>query len=878
MRTPPLRSRRPLLVRAAVLAAIAALSAAVAGAGPVRGAGDSVIHAAASAWKGLLGDRPASSSGQKMIVLLEAPSLVDRMAAAETPASTEDQKRWVGEADASQRILLAQLAERGVVLRRERSFTRTLNGFSAEIDARALAELERTDAVAGLYPVRVVYPASITSQALTRPEFRAGAGRRPDVGLPGFEGVGVRIALLDSGVDLDHPYLNGRVLPGYDVADRDRRAAAEPKPDEPARRESHGTLMAGILVGSDGPAGLRGVAPGAQVLPIRILDWERASDGSYQLLGRGDVLIAGLERAVDPDADGDVDDAAAVALAAVVEPYASFADSPEARSVDGAARLGTLVVGAAGNDGRGGRGFGTVGAPGGTPAAIGVGALDARAEALDARTVVRVGAANVLDEQARVVGALPPEGALPVAALVGPTLGDPKRATGAVATGAKLADFFDAQGLSTVAGHAAVLPAGPKLEDVVRNAMAAGATALVVYGAAEPAGSLDLDETTAIPVVSIPAAAGRAVVEGLARGEVVSVAFGPARRVGNATVGQVAPFSSGGVSFGGNVKPDLVAPGVGIATADAGMNADGSPHYATATGSSVAAAVVAGSAAVLAQARPGLTATELRSLLVGSAQQIVREGRPDPVTVQGAGVVDPAAAAAAEIAVAPVTLAYGRAGRTGWRVTQTVSVRNLSTRTLDVGFGITRDRWGKPEISFSAAPANLALRAGSAADVTLVASASGPLEGDAAGAFVVSPRGSRPVRVPWAVSFRGTQEEPLISSVALSERSFAPSDSAPAVVAFRVGRVAADGSGHALDAVQLLEAELWAADGARRLGVLGRLNHLLPGRYAFGLTGRGPRGNTLGRGDYVLRLRAQPVPGDAGARATSVDVPFTIRG
>ncbi|MBA2614346.1 MAG: S8 family serine peptidase, partial [Actinobacteria bacterium] len=656
MHTPRRRSRRPLLLRAAALAAVAALAAAVAGAGPVQGAGDSVLHAAAEAWDGLLGDRPAVSSGQRMIVVLEAPSLADRMAAAETPASPEDQKRWVAEADAAQRVLLARLAERGVELRRERSFTRTLNGFSAQVDSRALAALERTDGVAGLYPVRVVYPASVTSQVLTRPEYRAGAGRRPDVGLPGFEGAGVRIALLDTGVDLDHPYLNGRVLPGYDVADRDRRAAAEPKPDEPARRESHGTRMAGILVGSNGPAGLRGVAPAAQILPIRVLDWERAADGSYQLLGRGDVLIAGLERAVDPDADGDVDDAAAVALAAVVEPYASFGDSPEARSIDGAARLGTLVVAAAGNDGRGGRGFGTVGSPGGAPAAIGVGALDARAEVLDARTLVRVGAEYVLDERARVVGALPPEGALPAAALAGPTLADPRREASALADGATLADFFDAEGLSTVSGHAAILPAGPALETTVRNAVTAGATAVVVYGARAPAGSLDLDETTAIPVVAIPAEAGRAVVEGLARGEVASVSFGATRRVGNGTFGKVAPFSSGGVSFGGGVKPDLVAPGVGIATADAGTNADGSPRYATATGSSVAAAVVAGSAAVLAQARPGLTATELRSLLVGSAQQLVRAGRPDPVTVQGAGVVDPAAAAAAEVAVAPVTL------------------------------------------------------------------------------------------------------------------------------------------------------------------------------------------------------------------------------
>ena len=874
------RSGSPALPRVAALAAVAAVALGQLAVEPVRGAGASVVRSAAEAWSGLLGDRPRPAAGQRMIVVLEAPSLADRMAAAETPPSADDQKRWVAEADAAQRVLLARLAGRGVKLRRERSFTRNLNGFSVQLDARALAELERTKGVAGAYPVRTVYPASVTAETLTRPEFRAGAGRRPDVGLPGFEGEGVRVALLDSGVDHGHPFLNGRVLPGIDLVDGDRSAGAEPKPDEPARLEAHGTRMAGVLVGSGGPAGLRGVAPGARVLPIRILGWERTADGSYQLLGRGDTLLAGLERAVDPDRDGDVDDALPVALAAVVEPFASFADSPESRAVLGAARLGTLVVASAGNDGRGARrGFGTIGAPAGAPAALGVGALDLRAEVLQAHTAVRVGSETVLDERAPVVGAVPPSGALPVASLLGPTLADPNRAPTALADGTVLADFFDASGVSRVAGHAAVLRAADDgLEATVRNAVVAGAAALVVYGSSAPAGSLDLDETTAIPVVALPEEAGRAAVEGLARGEVVSISFAGVRRTSNRTIGQVAPFSSGGVAFGGHAKPDLVAPGVGIATADSGQNADGTPRYATATGSSVSAAVVAGSAAVLAQARPGLSVAELRSLLVGSARQLTRDAGPDPVTVQGAGVVVPAAAAAAEVAVAPVSLAFGRVGAEGWQVTQTVSLRNLSTHTLEIAFGIARDRWGAPEISFTAVPANLSLRAGRTANVTLVASARGAAEGDAAGAFVVAPQGSRAVRVPWAVSFRSAKPRALVSAVSLSHKRFAPSDTAPAVVSFRVGGVAGDSAGRELEPVQLLEAELWADGGRRRLGVLARLRDLLPGRYAFGLTGRGPRGKTLRPGDYVLRLRAHPVAGDAGVGATSVELAFTISG
>ena len=164
------------------------------------------------------------------------------------------------------------------------------------------------------------------------------------------------------------------------------------------------------------------------MLPIRILGWERSADGSYSLLGRGDVLLAGLERAVDPDADGDVEDSVSVALAAVVEPYASFSDSPETRAVAGASRLGTLVVAPAGNDGRGGRGFGTVGAPGGAAEALTVGALDSRRSCLTARTVIRVGDETVLDGAVPVLGTLPPSGRLPAVDVARAVFGRPQAA------------------------------------------------------------------------------------------------------------------------------------------------------------------------------------------------------------------------------------------------------------------------------------------------------------------------------------------------------------------------------------------------------------------------------------------------------------------
>ena len=102
--------------------------------------------------------------------------------------------------------------------------------------------------------------------------------------------------------------------------------------------------MAGLIVGRGGPGGIQGVAPGASILPIRVAGWQPSADGGFAVYGRTDQLLAGLERAVDPDADGDVLDAARVAVVGVTEPFASFADGPVALAVAGAAELDTLVV------------------------------------------------------------------------------------------------------------------------------------------------------------------------------------------------------------------------------------------------------------------------------------------------------------------------------------------------------------------------------------------------------------------------------------------------------------------------------------------------------------------------------------------------------
>ena len=124
------RAGRGTLARSAVLASVAIVAATLVLAQPVRGAGQSALHAAAAAWRGLFSDRPKAEFSQRMIVVLTAPSLADRVAAATTPPTAADERRWLAEAEGAQRALVSGLREHGVDVHPDLSFVRTLRNVS----------------------------------------------------------------------------------------------------------------------------------------------------------------------------------------------------------------------------------------------------------------------------------------------------------------------------------------------------------------------------------------------------------------------------------------------------------------------------------------------------------------------------------------------------------------------------------------------------------------------------------------------------------------------------------------------------------------------------------------------------------------------------
>lgn len=144
----------------------------------------------------------------------------------------------------------------------------------------------------------------------------------------GIDGTGVVVAVIDTGIDKNHPDLYGKVVAEKNFVE-----------NEPTTNDlyGHGTHCAGIIAGTgEASAGrYKGVAPGASLMNVRVLD----SEG----FGSLSDVIAGIEWAVDNGAD--------VISISLGGAHANAYIKPDCMAVDAAMDAGVVVCVAAGNSG-----------------------------------------------------------------------------------------------------------------------------------------------------------------------------------------------------------------------------------------------------------------------------------------------------------------------------------------------------------------------------------------------------------------------------------------------------------------------------------------------------------------------------------------------
>lgn len=162
---------------------------------------------------------------------------------------------------------------------------------------------------------------------------------------PRTRGEGATVAVIDTGIDAGHPDLAGQVAGGVNILDPQN-------PDAWTDDQGHGTHVSGTIAAKGGPGGLAGVAPGAKLYAVKVLD--KDGNGSYS------DVIAGIEWAMDHGVK-----------IANMSLGASQDSEPLHRAVQAALAAGMTIVAAAGNTG------GAVAYPGAYPETIAVGASDA---------------------------------------------------------------------------------------------------------------------------------------------------------------------------------------------------------------------------------------------------------------------------------------------------------------------------------------------------------------------------------------------------------------------------------------------------------------------------------------------------------------------
>jgi hypothetical protein len=251
---------------------------------------------------------------------------------------------------AAPRKVIVEYAERprfeiaSARVRVHREFTRAFRGAAVEVTSDAdIERIKRLPGVIAVHPDTEVHAHGVIPSAVEG---------SPSLIRTHANGAGVTVAVIDSGIDYTHPALAGKVIGGWDFVNDDADAMDDYR---------HGTHVAGIIAAQSSE--LTGIAPNVKLLAYKVL----SSQGS----GVTSDVIAAIERAMDPNGDGDPSDRADIINLSLGS--AGHAEDPSSRAVNRAVAAGIVVVVSAGNEGE----FHRVSSPALAESAIAVGAVNA---------------------------------------------------------------------------------------------------------------------------------------------------------------------------------------------------------------------------------------------------------------------------------------------------------------------------------------------------------------------------------------------------------------------------------------------------------------------------------------------------------------------
>ncbi|MRG86202.1 S8 family serine peptidase [Salinibacillus xinjiangensis] len=449
-----------------------------------------------------------------------------------------------------------------------------------------------------------------------------------------YTGKGVKVGVIDTGIDYEHPDLANVYQGGYDLVDFDDDPM-ETLPEQGAAT-LHGTHVAGIIAAN---GEMKGVAPNAEI-------------HSYRALGPGGVgssvgIIAAIERAVE-----DGMDIINLSLGSTV----NSPDWPTSVAVNKAIDMGVAVVIANGNEGPG---KWTVSSPATSVKALSVGA---------SITELNIPYVSVPLEDKKI----------PLAMMQGSPAWDFTKPYKLVDGGLGKEPPTDAQGKIVVFKRGEI-----PFSEKVKLAEEAGAVGVIIYNNEKGELQGGLTMPTSIPVAAVNQKDGKWLMEQMNKQRWLHTAY-------QHQEDKLATFSSKGpVLANWDIKPEIIAPGVQIAsTVPRG-------GYQKLQGTSMASPYVAGVLALIKEAHPDWGPKKLKAAVLSTTKPFRNKvGSLYFPIEQGMGSIQPEKSINPDVMVYGSRLALGKVNERNQTQTAELVIENRSDKEKKFRFDIPQNHPG----------------------------------------------------------------------------------------------------------------------------------------------------------------------------------------